>query len=89
MAGRIINLAEWRGHLLHRLRRQFELTADPELATLYEELRTFAGDAPTPVVPRHNAVVVPLLLRHAPGELAFFSIVGTCGTPIDITGPNS
>src|ERR1700733_12181883 len=29
LAPRILNLAEWRGHLLSRLRRQIDLTADP------------------------------------------------------------
>jgi transcriptional regulator with XRE-family HTH domain len=31
MAPRIVNLAEWRAHLLFRLRRQIEITADPVL----------------------------------------------------------
>ena len=31
MAPRIANLAEWRAHLLARLRRQIEVTADPVL----------------------------------------------------------
>ena len=39
MAPRIVNLSEWRAHLLGRLRRQVALTADPGLAALYEELR--------------------------------------------------
>src|SRR5215831_19798943 len=31
MAPRIVNLAEWRAHLLFRVRRQIEITADPVL----------------------------------------------------------
>jgi MmyB-like transcription regulator ligand binding domain len=31
MAPRILSLPEWSAHLLHRLRRQTALTADPEL----------------------------------------------------------
>src|SRR5947207_660389 len=34
IAPRIANLAEWRGHLLDRLRRQVETTADPVLTEL-------------------------------------------------------
>src|SRR6516164_1267377 len=34
LAPRTVNLAEWRAHLLARLRRQIELTADPELIKL-------------------------------------------------------
>jgi transcriptional regulator with XRE-family HTH domain len=88
MAGRIVNLAEWRRHLLDRLRRQIELTSDAELAELYAELRAYPGDVPErpePPLPERSAVVAPLRLRHADGELAFFSIVASFGTPIDIT----
>jgi len=87
MARRIINLGEWRAHLLGRLRRQVALTADPELARLYQELRAYPCDQPEPEVelPGPGDVVVPLRLRHDGGELAFFSIVASFGTPLDIT----
>jgi transcriptional regulator with XRE-family HTH domain len=85
LAPRIVNLGEWRGHLLERLRRQVALTADPEIAALYEELRGYPGMPPAPVVPEHSAVVVPLRVRYEPGELRFFSIVASIGTPNDIT----
>src|SRR5262249_20927018 len=35
MAPRIVNLAEWSSHLLHRLRRQTAVTGDQELDRLY------------------------------------------------------
>src|ERR671916_2740636 len=38
MAPRIVNLAEWRGHLLDRLRREVAATADARLAELLAEL---------------------------------------------------
>src|SRR5476651_2802917 len=41
LAARTVNLAEWCGHLLERLHRQCEATADPELTKLYRELRTY------------------------------------------------
>ncbi len=84
-ATRIANLAEWRSHLLHRLRRQVALTADPELTMLYEELRSYPGATPSPAAPSHSAVVIPLRVRSDKGELSFFSIVASIGTPIDIT----
>jgi transcriptional regulator with XRE-family HTH domain len=43
MAPRIANLADWRSHLLLRVQRQIELTADAELAQLYDELRGYPG----------------------------------------------
>src|ERR1700694_713432 len=39
LAARTVNLAEWCGHLLERLHRQCEATADPELIRLYQDLR--------------------------------------------------
>src|SRR6202050_576157 len=38
LAPRIANLAEWRAHLLYRLRREVELTADPVLIELLQEV---------------------------------------------------
>jgi hypothetical protein len=86
MAPLIVNLAEWRAHLLHRLRRQVELTADPDLHHLYEELRGYpGGESPFGHAPGRGSVVAPLRLRHDDGELTFFSIVASFGTPVDIT----
>jgi transcriptional regulator with XRE-family HTH domain len=85
LARRIVNLAEWRGHVLRRLRRQAALTSDDQLVALYEELRGYPGDAPVTSIPEYGAVVVPLRLRHQAGELAFFSMLSTCEMPGDIT----
>ena len=43
LAPRIVNLAEWRAHLLERLRRQNETFADPALEELERELRSYPG----------------------------------------------
>jgi transcriptional regulator with XRE-family HTH domain len=87
MASRIINLGEWRGHLLGRLRRQVALTADATLAALYDELRAYPCNQLTPEIeiPGPGDIVVPLRIRHGDRELAFFSTVATFGTPLDIT----
>ena len=84
LAPRIVNLAEWKSHLLERLGRQAALTGDPALRTLYDELDTYpappAGDGAAV-----NDVVVPLRLRVPEGELRLLSTVTTFGTPVDIT----
>lgn len=87
MARNIINLGEWRGHLLARLRRQVESSGDIALARLLEEVRGYPCDQPVPEVelPGPGQFVVPLRLRSPDGELAFFSTVSTFGTPLDIT----
>src|SRR5262245_11204815 len=45
LAPLIVNLAEWRTHLLERLRRQIRLTRDPALETLLGELTAYPGGA--------------------------------------------
>ncbi|MGI8336075.1 helix-turn-helix domain-containing protein [Actinomadura scrupuli] len=87
LASRIVNLGEWRAHLLGRLRRQIALTADPDASALLAELEAYPCDQPEPdhEPSGPGEIVVPLRLRHGDGELTFFSTVTTFGTPLDIT----
>jgi transcriptional regulator with XRE-family HTH domain len=87
VAPRIVNLGEWRAHLLGRLRRQVDLIADPDLTALLAELRGYPCDQPEPDVelPGPADVFTPLRIRHGGGELSFFSTVATFGTPLDVT----
>jgi transcriptional regulator with XRE-family HTH domain len=86
-APRVVNLGEWRAHLLARLRRQVEATADPELAALLAELRALPCDEPEPEVevPGPGDVVVPLRLRFDGRELSFFTTLAVIGGPVDVT----
>src|ERR1700761_3775378 len=43
MAPNIVNLAQWRQHVLFRLRRQADRSGDPFLHELYEELSGYPG----------------------------------------------
>jgi transcriptional regulator with XRE-family HTH domain len=85
LAPRTINLAAWRTHLLARLQRQVETTADPVLAALLMELRGYpapSGTAPADVPP---GPAVPFELATAAGPLSFISMTAMFGTPTDIT----
>lgn len=84
IASRIVNLGEWRAHLLGRLRRQIVITADETLADLHDELAGYPCDQKEPVVDSGD-VVVPLRLRSGDQELALISTVTTFGTPMDVT----
>lgn len=89
MAPRTLNLPEWSAHLLRRVRREAQITGDPELAALYDELVAYPG-VETGVVQgelQEGDIVLPLRLRDPDGEreLAFFSTLSTFGTAIDIT----
>jgi transcriptional regulator with XRE-family HTH domain len=83
MAPHIANLAEWRAHLLGRLRRQQAATGDARLAELFEELSGYPGGEPGEPGPAD--VVVPLRYRLHGRELAFFSMTAVVGTPMDVT----
>jgi transcriptional regulator with XRE-family HTH domain len=89
MAPRTLNLAEWSAQLLQRLRRETQITGDPELARLYNELAAYPGvevAARQPDV-QPTDIVLPLRLLDLDGasELAFFSTLSTFGTAADIT----
>ena len=83
MAARIVNLAQWRSHLLARLRHRAEQTGDARLADLLTELRGYPGgeDAAPPA----GNVVVPLRLAHEGGEASLFSIAASVETATDVT----
>lgn len=83
LAPRIVNLAEWRGHILERLGREIAVTASDELRGLYAELAAYPGGLEPGSL--EGQVAVPLRLRAAGGELAFVSTVTTFGTAVDVT----
>jgi transcriptional regulator with XRE-family HTH domain len=85
MAPRIVNLAEWRAHLLERLERQVALTGDASLAELLEEVSAYPAGEPGGDEPRTHEIAVPLRLRHGDAELSFVSTIATFGTAVDIT----
>jgi transcriptional regulator with XRE-family HTH domain len=82
-APRIENLAEWKAHLLHRVRKQFEVSADPALLDLMEELRGYP--APPPVQPNPDAIAVPLVVSSPRGTMSFLSTTMLFGSPLDVT----
>ena len=88
LAPRILNLAEWRAHLLDRLGREAVSTGDPALAALYDELAGYPAPAPSepPTDPAAADIAVALRLRAPGGEtLSFISTNTTFGTATDIT----
>jgi transcriptional regulator with XRE-family HTH domain len=84
LAPRTVNLAEWCGHLLERLHRQCEATADPELIKLYHDLKTYPIPARAAPLSADN-VAIPFKLRHQGEVLSFISTTMVFGTPVDIT----
>ncbi len=87
LAPRIANLAEWHAHVVARLKRQAEMTADPLLEALHREIEGYApqdayqGDRG----PSHSDVAVPFQMKSDAGVLSFYSTTMVFGTPVDVT----
>jgi transcriptional regulator with XRE-family HTH domain len=89
LAPRIVNLAQWRRQVLRRVRRQWERTAAPALADLYEELAGYpappdAGRSEAEARP-DNDLVLPMRLITEYGELALLYTTTVFGSPRDVT----
>ncbi|MBR0718223.1 helix-turn-helix domain-containing protein [Bradyrhizobium liaoningense] len=84
LASHTVNLAEWCGHLLERLHRQCEATADPELIKLYNDLKSYPIPARAAPLSSDN-VAIPFKMRYQGEVLSFFSTTMVFGTPVDIT----
>src|SRR5450631_4747153 len=84
LAPRTVNLAEWSSHLLERLHRQCEATADPELLKLYSELRAYPIPARSMPLSADN-VAITFKMRLDGEVLSFISTTMIFGTPVDIT----
>src|SRR5690606_38111094 len=64
LASRIVNFREWRSHILSRLTHDLRISADPKLAELLQELRSYpvpADASPSrSTVTRDLAIAIPL-----------------------------
>jgi MmyB-like transcription regulator ligand binding domain len=86
LAPQIANLAEWHAHVVTRLKRQAEMTADPVLEALHREIESYAprdahqGD-PAP----GSDVAVLFQMKSDAGVLSFYTTTMVFGTPVDVT----
>jgi transcriptional regulator with XRE-family HTH domain len=84
LAPRTVNLGDWAAHLLERLHRQCETTADAELIKLYNDLKSYPLPARSGPVSA-DLVAIPYKLRHNGDVLSFISTTMVFGTPVDVT----
>jgi transcriptional regulator with XRE-family HTH domain len=85
LAPRIVNLAQWRACLIERLRRQIEVSLDPMLIDLLEEVRDYPSPCAGADQPEDLTVAIPLRLATFDGVLSFFNTTTAFATPLDIT----
>jgi len=86
LAPRIRNLAQWRAHLLERLRHQVDASQDPQLMALLRELQSY----PAPpledgyAVGAAGRIAVPMELDVGDAVLSMLSTTTVFGTPTDV-----
>ncbi|MFJ9440519.1 helix-turn-helix domain-containing protein [Kitasatospora sp. NPDC101235] len=96
LAPRIVNLWQWRRHLLERMERQLELVRAEPLRRLYEEVRSYPEPVGSPADGRAEdraagpaadgfPFALPLRIRHEERVLSFLSTISTFNTPLDVT----
>ena len=88
LAPHIVNLRQWREHVLSRVETQVRLSADPTLRALLEELVALGAPATLKEAPGESplaGVAIPLQLDTERGRLSFLSTTTVFGTPVDIT----
>ncbi|MGF6724641.1 transcriptional regulator with XRE-family HTH domain [Paraburkholderia sp. GAS41] len=90
IASSIVNWHAWRAHVLARLQRQVDASADDTLAALRDELAGYPAPfgAQSPDDDSNTVfhqIAVPLRLRTPLGVLSFYSTTTVFGTPVDVT----
>ena len=85
LAPQIVNLAEWKRHILDRLRHQIAESADPVLEELLEELKSYPAPASRSPASGEAMIAVPMQLDSPVGRLSFLSTTTVFGTPVEVT----
>lgn len=92
LASRTTNFGEWAAYLLRQIRRSIQLTGDPRLVAIEEEVLGYPNVAALDAVADGHLsggddpqLLVPVQLAVDGGELSMFTTLTTFGTPRDIT----
>lgn len=90
LARRVGNYREWRAHVLARLQRQIETSADASLVALVEELEGYPVPSDARVYrpgsqPGLGGIAVPFELLTESGTLRFLTTTTVFGTALEIT----
>jgi transcriptional regulator with XRE-family HTH domain len=88
MAPKIVNHAEWRGHVITVLRQQIEARADPGVQALLAEITAYplpSGKAVPERAEGPQRYATPLQIATSAGVVSFLSTITIFGTPTDVT----
>ncbi|KAA0083377.1 XRE family transcriptional regulator [Mycolicibacterium sp. P9-64] len=82
MAPRIVNLDDWRRHILHGMRQR---GPHPRIDALIEELEGYGVPAPDRQPSESLGFAVPLHLRSSDGDVRLVATISTFVTALDVT----
>jgi transcriptional regulator with XRE-family HTH domain len=82
---RVENFDEYAAHMVARLQQQVSLSADPELASLLDEVQGYVGDLPVSAHLPTAQVLLPMRLRVGEHVLSMTSTISVFGAPVDVT----
>lgn len=85
LAPQIVNFSQWRDHILERLDRQIEVTADAGLAALRKEISGYPSPHNDNEDPGYNPIAIPLTIETVVGRISFVTTITIFGTPMDVT----
>jgi transcriptional regulator with XRE-family HTH domain len=88
LAPRIVNHAEWRGHVITVLRQQIEARADPGVQALLAEIMAYPSPSGKAALERAEGpqrYATPLQIATSAGIVSFFNTITIFGTPADVT----
>ena len=88
LAPRIVNLAEWRHHVVMVLRQQVEARADSAVQALLREILAYPTPPDGAATDRRDGAhryATPLRIATEAGVVSFLSTTTVFGTPTDIT----
>jgi transcriptional regulator with XRE-family HTH domain len=81
----IVNLGEWKAHLIERLHDQFAASGDAELLRLVAELQAYPAPDSGDSRADYGGVFVPMVLDLGGRRLSFLSTTTVFGTPVEVT----
>jgi len=90
LAPRIVNFKQWRAHACGGVRKQIDVSGDPILRSLLDEISSYpVPDVQHPVIAadEHNyaGLAVPFRLATSSGMLSFVTTTTVFGTPVSVT----
>lgn len=85
LAPLIVNLGQWKAHLLSRLAQQIDASGDARLMELEREIAAYPAPPTGRSHEEADGIAIPMQMRLGGQVLSFLSTTTVFGTPVDVT----